>query len=103
MYPVSHAGVRLGIGLSRYKLDQLESAKQAFKRVLQASNVTNLETMYGFHAQIKLIFKRYKFYAVCTNYRILGYVRTTLPTTPKASTSALFFLCEPSFNGWVTP
>ncbi|KAL4591106.1 hypothetical protein LXL04_004055 [Taraxacum kok-saghyz] len=36
--PVNHAGVRLGIGLSRYKLGQFERAKQAFERILQASH-----------------------------------------------------------------
>ena len=43
VYPECHAGVPLGIGLSRYKLCQFERAKQAFERVMQASHVTNLE------------------------------------------------------------
>ncbi|KAK4368595.1 hypothetical protein RND71_012387 [Anisodus tanguticus] len=37
VYPECPAVVRLGIGLCRYKLGQLEKAKQAFFRVLQAS------------------------------------------------------------------
>lgn len=37
MYPECPAAVRLGIGLCRYKLGQLDKAKQAFGRVLQAS------------------------------------------------------------------
>lgn len=37
MYPNCPAAVRLGIGLCRYKLGQFEKARQAFERVLQAS------------------------------------------------------------------
>lgn len=37
MHPNCPAAVRLGIGLCRYKLGQLEKARQAFERVLQAS------------------------------------------------------------------
>ncbi|KAJ9566744.1 hypothetical protein OSB04_002710 [Centaurea solstitialis] len=39
VYPRCPAAVRLGIGLCRYKLGQFERAKQAFERVLQASNL----------------------------------------------------------------
>ncbi|KAL3532680.1 hypothetical protein ACH5RR_006201 [Cinchona calisaya] len=35
VFPLCPAAVRLGIGLCRYKLGQLEKAKQAFERVLQ--------------------------------------------------------------------
>lgn len=37
VYPSCPAAVRLGIGLCRYKLGQFEKARQAFERVLQAS------------------------------------------------------------------
>lgn len=37
VFPGCPAAVRLGIGLCRYKLGQLDKARQAFDRVLQAS------------------------------------------------------------------
>ena len=39
MYPDCPAAVRLGIGLCRYQLKQYGKAKQAFERVLQASDI----------------------------------------------------------------
>lgn len=42
MYPNCPAAVRLGIGLCRYKLGQFEKARQAFERVLQASESLNV-------------------------------------------------------------
>ncbi|GAU27975.1 hypothetical protein TSUD_373700 [Trifolium subterraneum] len=43
VYPNCPAAVRLGIGLCRYKLGQFEKARQAFERVLQASESHNLD------------------------------------------------------------
>ena len=42
MFPNCPAAVRLGIGLCRYKLGQFEKARQAFERVLQASESFNV-------------------------------------------------------------
>lgn len=42
VYPGCPAAVRLGIGLCRYKLGQLDKARQAFDRVLQASRTWTL-------------------------------------------------------------
>ncbi|XP_070037333.1 protein CTR9 homolog isoform X2 [Nicotiana tomentosiformis] len=44
VYPKCPAAVRLGIGLCRYKLGQVEKAKQAFRRVLEA-NPENVEAL----------------------------------------------------------
>lgn len=43
MYPDCPAAVRLGIGLCRYKLGQIDKARQAFQRVLQASGSSQLD------------------------------------------------------------
>ena len=39
MYPDCPAAVRVGIGLCRYKLGQIEKARKAFQRVLLVSEL----------------------------------------------------------------
>ncbi|KAF8401080.1 hypothetical protein HHK36_014383 [Tetracentron sinense] len=45
VYPNSPGAVRLGLGLCRYKLGQFEKARQAFQRVLQASESIDPENV----------------------------------------------------------
>lgn len=73
MNPDCPAAVRLGIGLCRYKLGQFDKARQAFQRVLQASE---------FHLVKSEVYVRVVFIVILVSHRSHHYLHFVILVRP---------------------